>query len=176
MGSRVAWRTFSAYRWQISNSSVCSSCVFLSWMLISREDADDTTFGRYPSCDVVLDSVRIPKMISRLHGRLRRHCEVGKIPEWTIIDNNSLNGEQLLRLQPLASFLSGWPQNFFKDLRKKVRAPSFPNFVRREVPNSRHLWCHGTIHFNDTSFFNVCQGKNWRTSSGSRRTEDCPPN
>lgn len=55
-------------------------------------DADDTTFGRYPSCDVVLDSVRIPKMISRLHGRLRRHCEVGKIPEWSIIDNNSLNG------------------------------------------------------------------------------------
>jgi len=54
-------------------------------------DKDVVTFGRLPSCNVVLDSTRAPQMISRLHGRLVRRMEDGK-PQWLIVDNKSLNG------------------------------------------------------------------------------------
>eukprot|EP00927_Polykrikos_kofoidii_P035915 TRINITY_DN30402_c0_g1_i1.p1 TRINITY_DN30402_c0_g1~~TRINITY_DN30402_c0_g1_i1.p1 ORF type:complete len:403 (-),score=88.88 TRINITY_DN30402_c0_g1_i1:79-1287(-) len=66
-------------------------------------DKDELTFGRLPTCDVVLDSSRVPAMISRVHGRAtrtRKHREAseggpaeddGEI-EYRILDNRSLNG------------------------------------------------------------------------------------
>lgn len=55
-------------------------------------DRDTTTFGRLPTCNVVLESSRVPQMISRTHGFIRRVQSEGKPDEWVISDNRSLNG------------------------------------------------------------------------------------
>jgi len=57
-------------------------------------DKEKITFGRFPTCNVVLDSKRAPQMISRNHGWLQRQEEddgytVGEV--WKVV-NNSMNG------------------------------------------------------------------------------------
>lgn len=57
-------------------------------------DKEKVTFGRFPTCSVVLDSKRAPQMISRNHGWLQREEEddgstVGQA--WKVV-NNSMNG------------------------------------------------------------------------------------
>jgi DNA repair protein RAD5 len=44
-----------------------------------------------PVSDIVLDSPKMPKLISRVHAIIER-IEEGEIPQYKIIDNNSLNG------------------------------------------------------------------------------------
>lgn len=55
-------------------------------------DKDEVTFGRLPSCSVVLDSSRAPQMISRTHGIVRRLREDGRQEAWELRDNASMNG------------------------------------------------------------------------------------
>jgi len=55
-------------------------------------DKEEITFGRMPTCSVTLDSVRVPQMISRVHGKVHRRQEEGKPSEWVLIDNKSVNG------------------------------------------------------------------------------------
>lgn len=54
-------------------------------------DKDEVTFGRLPTCTVVLDSSRAPQMISRVHGAVRRVREEGQ-EAWLLKDNGSVNG------------------------------------------------------------------------------------
>merc|ERR1719221_2088229 len=53
---------------------------------------DEVTFGRLPTCTVVLDSRRAPQMISRNHGRVERLRKGDGAPEEWLLSNNSLNG------------------------------------------------------------------------------------
>jgi hypothetical protein len=55
-------------------------------------DKDEVTFGRMPSNTVCLESTRVPQMISRVHGRLRRVQEFGKPIVWILTDSKSMNG------------------------------------------------------------------------------------
>lgn len=67
-------------------SSTVSRLVYL--------DKAEMTFGRLPSCDVMLDSPRFPQMISRVHGKLHRRADVdqaGASCSWVLV-NNSMNG------------------------------------------------------------------------------------
>lgn len=52
----------------------------------------EVTFGRAPTCNVVLDSSRAPQMISRIHGCLRRLLNDDGQEEWLLKDNKSMNG------------------------------------------------------------------------------------
>lgn len=56
-------------------------------------DKDEVTFGRMPlpSGRVVLDSARVPQMISRSHGRICRLREESKPAHW-VVHNSSMNG------------------------------------------------------------------------------------
>mmetsp|Transcript_81682 Transcript_81682/g.227436 ORF Transcript_81682/g.227436 Transcript_81682/m.227436 type:complete len:583 (-) Transcript_81682:68-1816(-) len=62
---------------------------------------DELLIGRLPSCDVVLESSRVPQMISRVHGRLTRRRPEATTADphacteretWVLHDNRSLNG------------------------------------------------------------------------------------
>jgi hypothetical protein len=57
-------------------------------------DRDEVSFGRHPRCTVVLDSDRVPQMISRAHAHVRRHqSPEACLPEqWKVDDNKSTNG------------------------------------------------------------------------------------
>ncbi|CAE8718933.1 unnamed protein product [Polarella glacialis] len=50
------------------------------------------TFGRLPSNDIVLDSKRMPQMISRAHGRVQIRQPGSAQQEWIISDCGSMNG------------------------------------------------------------------------------------
>lgn len=53
-------------------------------------DKDRISFGRLPTCNVVIDSKRAPQMISRNHGWVQRQQDVnGEV--WKVF-NNSMNG------------------------------------------------------------------------------------
>lgn len=64
-------------------------------------DKAELTFGRLPTCDVVLDSTRFPQMISRVHGKLHRQADDASASaaaaaqpaaaSWTLV-NKSMNG------------------------------------------------------------------------------------
>ncbi|CAK0819320.1 unnamed protein product [Prorocentrum cordatum] len=58
-------------------------------------DRDEVSFGRLPTCTVVLDSDRAPQMISRAHAHVRRHQSPDAVlPEqWKVDDNKSTNGD-----------------------------------------------------------------------------------
>mmetsp|Transcript_5355 Transcript_5355/g.15301 ORF Transcript_5355/g.15301 Transcript_5355/m.15301 type:complete len:414 (-) Transcript_5355:339-1580(-) len=85
---------------KVERETLCQDVAFLRFKpdasvahrRLIRLDSDETTFGRHSSCDVVLDSERMPKMISRLHGCLQRRREAGRATIWTLVDNNSVNG------------------------------------------------------------------------------------
>lgn len=52
-----------------------------------------TIFGRAPQCDVILDSERVPAMISRIHARLQRIEGSGEAAcRWLLTDDRSMNG------------------------------------------------------------------------------------
>lgn len=73
-------------------SSDCSPTMSVERLIYL--DKDEVTFGRMPSNTVLLDSARVPQMVSRVHGRLMRLREDGKPVkwEWVLHDNKSLNG------------------------------------------------------------------------------------
>lgn len=75
-------------------SSRCVPSVPMKQLVYLSKDA--LTFGRLPSSDVVLDSKRVPQMISRVHGRVVRRGapdeEIGETESWVLHDNRSLNG------------------------------------------------------------------------------------
>merc|ERR1740139_1150431 len=54
-------------------------------------DKDEVTFGRLPTCTVVLDSSRAPQMISRVHGKIRQTQADGQTV-CLLEDNGSMNG------------------------------------------------------------------------------------
>jgi len=54
-------------------------------------DKDEISIGRLPSCDVVLDSSKVPSMISRTHGHIRKKTQDGE-EVWVLTDNQSMNG------------------------------------------------------------------------------------
>jgi len=55
-------------------------------------EGDEVSFGRLPTSTVVLDSTKVPQMISRTHGFLRRRRRDGEPQAWILTDNGSLNG------------------------------------------------------------------------------------
>lgn len=55
-------------------------------------DRDEVSFGRLPTCTVVLDTTRAPQMISRVHGLVRREQQEGQIDAFMLVDNKSMNG------------------------------------------------------------------------------------
>lgn len=55
-------------------------------------DRPVTVFGRAPTCDVVLDSVTVPRMISRVHGRIAKVDHLEKGATWQLSDGGSMNG------------------------------------------------------------------------------------
>lgn len=71
-------------------SSECRPSMAVSQLVYLNKD--EVTFGRLPTCNVVLDSARAPQMVSRTHGIVRWLHPEGGPEEWVINDNRSLNG------------------------------------------------------------------------------------
>eukprot|EP00929_Paragymnodinium_shiwhaense_P029402 TRINITY_DN16855_c0_g1_i1.p1 TRINITY_DN16855_c0_g1~~TRINITY_DN16855_c0_g1_i1.p1 ORF type:complete len:530 (-),score=156.84 TRINITY_DN16855_c0_g1_i1:132-1721(-) len=56
---------------------------------------DEIRVGRLPDCEVILESKKVPQMVSRLHARIVRQQGVGaqaSTSSWVLHDNRSVNG------------------------------------------------------------------------------------